>query len=252
MEGIRKWFLGARWVCTGNGSGERGVSGATTITCTSNPVFLEPLPSGAGIGARVAEEVEIAVNVENGVMPGTYSNDIMMSGGGASANTVSDPVAVAPGIPGFGVAAWEGWFSNADGTTDTQAGSHPYTATFAVNFNQVASMARPGAKPRAGLRVGLQGTLKLFCRLVSLVIPVRCRSVRGRNWTPSTVPQHHRSARTRSMVAILGTGKVCNMVPPPGVPDEFAISIGGFKGPSTRVCAAATVTGSSSTSLSRT
>ena len=60
---------GARWVCTGNGSGERGVTGATTITCTSNPAFLEPLPSGTGKGARVAEEVGIAVNVENGVIP---------------------------------------------------------------------------------------------------------------------------------------------------------------------------------------
>ena len=31
---------GARWVCTGNGSGERNVDGATVITCTSNPAFL--------------------------------------------------------------------------------------------------------------------------------------------------------------------------------------------------------------------
>ncbi len=198
----------ARWFCTGNGSGERDVTGATTITCTSNPAALEPLPSGAGNGARVTEEVEIAVNVENGAIPGTYSNGVVMSGGGApTANTVSDPVSVGLGVPGFGVAAWEVWFSNANGTTDTQAGSHPYDATIAVNFNQVISRENPRGKPKAGTRVGLRGTLKLFCRLVSLVIPVRCRGARARNWTGSTVPRRRRSARMSSMRAVLGIGR---------------------------------------------
>ncbi len=138
LNGEDPGVRGARWVCTGNGTGERDVIGATTITCTSNPAFLEPLPSGAGKDARVTEEVGIAVSVENGMIPGTYSNGVVMSGGGATAaDTVSDPVSVGLGIPGFGVAAWEVWFSNADGTTDTQAGSHPYDATFAVNFNQL-------------------------------------------------------------------------------------------------------------------
>jgi len=38
--------LGARWRCTGNGSGEAGLTGATVLTCTSNPEFLQRLPSG--------------------------------------------------------------------------------------------------------------------------------------------------------------------------------------------------------------
>ncbi len=212
---------GARWVCTGNGSGELDVTGATTITCTSNPAFLEPLPSGAGSSARVTEEVGIAVNVENGMLPGTYSNGVVMSGGGASAaNTVSDPVSIGSGIPGFGVAAWDVWFSNADGTTDTQAGSHPYAATFALNFNQVPGGGTAGGAPRN----------------VEAVLPP------GFFGDPSAVPKCTRAqldglkcpAATQIGTDEIYNGSlgyrqgVFNVVPPPGVPDEFAVSIGGF------------------------
>ncbi len=221
---------GARWVCTGNGSGERDVTGATTITCTSNPAFLKPLPSGKGNGARVDEEVGIAVNVENGVIPGTYSNGIVMSGGGASAaNTVSDPVSIGSGIPGFGVAAWEVWFSNADGTTDTQAGSHPYTATFAINFNQVAT----GENAKGEIEGGNAGG---DVRNLEAVLPP------GFFGDPSAVPKCTRAqldAENCPAATQIGTDEiygdilayrqgVYNMVPPPGVPDEFAVSIAGF------------------------
>ena len=223
---------GARWVCTGNGSGERGVSGATTITCTSNPAFLEPLPSGTGKYARVAEEVEIAVNVENGVIPGTYSNGVVMSGGGATtANTVSDPVSVSSGIPGFGVAAWEVWFSNANGTTDTQAGSHPYTATFAINFNQVPDGENAKGEAEGGIAGGAPRSLEA-------VLPP------GFFGDPGAVPKCTRAqldGQKCPAASQIGTDEiyddslvifrlgVFNMVPPPGVPDEFAISLGGFK-----------------------
>ncbi len=44
--------------------------------------------------------------------------------------------------------------------------------------------------------------------------------------------------RYESTTAVSGTGSRCiNMVPPPGVPDEFAISIGGFHGDLRRGCA---------------
>ena len=221
---------GARWVCTGNGSGERDVSGATTITCTSNPAVLEPLPSGKGNGARVTEEVEIAVNVGNGMVAGTYSNGVVMSGGGASAaNTVSDPVSVGSGIPGFGVAAWEVWFSNADGTTDTQAGSHPYDATFAINFNQVAT----GENAKGATEGGPAGG---EARNLEAVLPP------GFFGDPSAVPKCTRAqldGQNCPAATQIGTDEiygnslgaregVYNMVPPPGVPDEFAISVGGF------------------------
>ena len=221
---------GARWVCTGNGSGERGVTGATTITCTSNPSVLEPLPSGKGKGARVTEEVGIAVNVENGVVPGTYSNGVVMSGGGASAaNTVSDPMSVGSGIPGFGIAAWDVWFSNADGTTDMQAGSHPYTATFAVNFNQVVT-----GETASGVAEG--GTTGGAPRNLEAVLPP------GFFGDPSAVPKCTRAqldGQSCPAASQIGTDEiygnslayrqgVYNMVPPPGVPDEFAVSIGGF------------------------
>ncbi len=221
---------GARWVCTGNGSGERGVSGATTITCTSNPASLEPLPSGAGNKARVTEEVGIAVNVENSALPGTYPNSVVMSGGGATvSNTVSDPVTVGLGIPGFGVAAWDVWFSNADGTTDTQAGSHPYAASFAVNFNQMITGENAKGESEGGIAGGL-------ARNIEAVLPP------GFFGDPSAVPKCTRAqldGQKCPAATQIGTNEiyvgdlsyrqgVFNMVPPPGVPDEFAVELAGF------------------------
>ncbi len=212
---------GPRWVCTGNGSGERDISGASIITCTSNPEFLPPLPHGAGTSITVTQEIGIAVNVENGTLPGTYSNGVVMSGGGASAsNTVSDPVTVGSGIPGFGVAAWDVWLSNADGTPDTQAGSHPYTATFAINFNQVPGGGTAGGAPRR----------------VEAVLPP------GFFGDPSAVPKCTRTqldggicpAATQIGIDVIYNGDlsyiepVFNMVPPPGVPDEFAVEVFGW------------------------
>ncbi len=226
------FFGGPRWVCTGNGSGERDIDGATTVTCTSNPKFLAPLPHGEAKGIKVGEEVDIAVSVESGVMPGTYDNDVTMSGGGATgSNSVSDPVSIGSGIPGFGVAAWEAWFANADGTTDTQAGSHPYTATFAVNFNQLEAL-NPKVPGEGG---GIAGG---FARSLEAVLPP------GFFGDPSAVPKctraqldgQHCPAASQIGIDVIYNGglsytqPVYNMAPPPGVPDEFAISIGGFHG----------------------
>ena len=102
------------------------------------------------------ERIGIAVRVEGDAAPGTFANGVVVGGGGAvSADSVSDPVTVGSWLPGFGFSSWDVWLSNADGTPDTQAGSHPYAATFAFDFNQLSSEER-GSAP-AACRWGSEG-----------------------------------------------------------------------------------------------
>ncbi len=210
----------ARWVCTGNGSGERDISGASVITCTSNPAALPSVPHGAGNSIREIERVGIDVQVEGGIVPGTLANGVVVGGGGAvAANSVSDPVTIGSSEPAFGFVGWDVWFSNADGTVDTQAGSHPYTASFALNFNELSDGQLAGGNVRT----------------LETVLPP------GLFGDPGAVPectraqldgQHCPAASQLGVAEAIDHGfvrePIFNMVPPPGVPNEFAIEVAGL------------------------
>ncbi len=69
-----------------------------------------------------------------------------VSGGGAAGVSVSRPIAVGEGGPvPFGVEQYELWPENADGSPDTQAGSHPFQLTTGIAVNQTADPNRPPA-----------------------------------------------------------------------------------------------------------
>ena len=82
---------------------------------------------------RIGIEVKVATDA-SGVLP----NNVTVAGGGADRvpTSVSDPLTASAQEAAFGLSGWNVWFSNADGTLDTQAGSHPYEATFALGFNE--------------------------------------------------------------------------------------------------------------------
>ncbi len=72
--------------------------------------------------------IGIAVEAE-GAASG-LKNRVSIAGGGALVPaSTEDPITVSTGVPTEAITQADGWFSNADGTIDTQAGSHPYTAT---------------------------------------------------------------------------------------------------------------------------
>ncbi len=226
---------GARWVCSGNGSGEHGVNGARTITCTSNPAFLPSVPSGAGQSTRAVERIGIAVRVEGGALQGTFTNGVVVGGGGAvGATSVSDPVTVGSWSPGLGFSGWDVWFSNADGTTDTQAGSHPYEATFAFTLNQVPSNERsPGARLVGGEVRSIESALPPGFFGDPGAVPECTRAQLDGQECPAASqigvdevgfePEEEEGGTTS-----FDRQSVFNMVPPPGVPDEFAFSVAGF------------------------
>jgi hypothetical protein len=114
------------WECTGT----------TTVTCTAEPGSATFPLAGGGAGAGHPMNVGILVEVADGTTEGALPNDVTVVGGGApTPASTSQPITVSSKPAGFGVATWNAWFSNKDGTIDTQAGSHPYAATFAFELN---------------------------------------------------------------------------------------------------------------------
>jgi hypothetical protein len=222
------------WVCTGNGPGSAPrVLDATVVTCKSN---VEKLPSIAGGGGypgfpthNPEPEVMIGVSVAQGASEGSVVNHATVAGGGAQTPaSTEDQVAISSNPAGFGIAGWDAWFSNADGTLDTQAGSHPYAATFTIDLNSVVN-AHGSLHPAGG-----------EFRHVDVNLPP------GLIGDPHAVPQCARQAflagvcPAASMVGIitvaisLGQGntltfQVFNMVPPSGMPAELAFNFGGIK-----------------------
>jgi hypothetical protein len=226
----------AFWVCTGNGGGAPpGVVGASVVTCTNNEEKSGLFSGGGGaptwgslnyIARNPQPVVGVAVDVQSGASEHETNRATIAGGGAATTASTSDAVTVSSVEPSFGVTGWDGWFSNADGTLDTQVGSHPYEATFGFDlaniFNQETNKASLGG-----------GEI----RTVEVELPP------GFVGDPTAVPQCPREqfdAEHCSLESMIGTTtayfadlspigiQVFNLVPPPGVPAEFGFSFQGL------------------------
>jgi len=137
-EGVTALYAGeifrrkAVWDCTGVGT--------SVVRCTNDPVNLPTFPGGGTpLGAGLPDPsltpllyIEVAVTGA----PRTVVNQATVAGGGGvDAASTTSPVDIGSTPAKFGVANWDVWFSKANGTLDTQAGSHPYTATFDLEVN---------------------------------------------------------------------------------------------------------------------
>jgi hypothetical protein len=230
------------WECTGNGGGPApGVVGATVVTCVNKAHKLSQeeadlgvIPGGGGaptfVPGPASEErvlqpvVGIAVDVQPGAEE-LETNHVVIAGGGAPAPaSTSDPVTVSAATPPFELSDWDGWFSNADGTIDTQAGSHPYEATF--SFDLASFLGGAGAKLTGG-----------EIKTLEVELPP------GFVGNPTAVPQCSRGEfvnETCPQASVIGKAAiyfanvpplafaVYNLVPPPGAPAEFAFSLQGL------------------------
>jgi hypothetical protein len=124
----------SQWKCTGNGLGGV-VFGATVVRCTTESGFR----GGGGVpGSEAGGEPEIALKVKLPATEETLMNQATISGGGAlGPASTSDPLRITSKPLPFGFAGWDMWASNANGTIDTQAGSHPYELTFVTSLNNL-------------------------------------------------------------------------------------------------------------------
>jgi hypothetical protein len=216
---------GILWHCSIGGEG-RVVTCTRTQPVPSGSVFLDP----SEIPGK--EEGPDAVGIKVQVAPGparTETNTATIAGGGAAAPAgTKDPVAVSSSVPGFGFSGFNGWASNADGTVDTQAGSHPYELTINFNINDYNIRTETNVVDNE--------------RNLDVNVPP------GVVGNPTAIPQCSRQAFDENACSpinqigvdrpILSTNSdrfgitpvipVYNLVPPKGMPAQFGFSIVGI------------------------
>jgi hypothetical protein len=112
--------------------GQEGCSGTTVVTCSISSVEPTAILSEF---TKIRIPVRVADDVANVPQP---VNRVTVSGGGAAAPGVDvSPMAFSSEPPTAGFSGFDAWTANADGTMDTQAGSHPYEMTVAIGFNAI-------------------------------------------------------------------------------------------------------------------
>jgi hypothetical protein len=220
------------WDCTGNGSGPApGVIGATVLTCTNDPVGLPVFAGGGGLPTMHHEDrgpdlqPELAIAVQASSEASGLTNRVTIAGGGAPAPaSTQDQVTVSSQPAPFGFAAWDAWASNADGTLDTQAGSHPYEMTFAFDLDTALTSGEgtpegylPDTDPR-----DIEVRLPPGIVADPLAVP-QCTRLQLDN---EDCPQASEVGLDEAypFVDDEDTSPVFNMVPPPGVAAEFALN----------------------------
>jgi hypothetical protein len=260
FETIGKYRL---WNCGGIGT--------NVVTCTNSETRLPSLPiktpRSSGVSAGETEEEEsqyggvfvtddnkgtiadlgIAVQVEPGTperhptsssceIEPAFCNHVTVAGGGAPmpAN-ISSPLQIGSQLSKFGFEGFDGWFSDADGTIDTQAGSHPYEAVFSFDLDTEA-IGGSGSEFRVADGQARNIVVNLPPGLVGNPTAVpRCTQ---EAFSTEECPA---STQVGFDVATAGLGSeagldfppfhltisVFNLVPPPGVPAQFGLALKG-------------------------
>jgi hypothetical protein len=205
-------------------------AGTTVVTCTNDATALPTIAPDDSESEQALEQIGVAVHVDPGAS-GMPSNAVTIAGGGAQADaSASNPVTISPVAAGFGFAGFDGWFTNADGTPDTQAGSHPYEATFGFDLNNVVLQGEASGFPEIAGGEVRNITVNLPPGLVgdpNAAAHCTRQQLDGERCPPSA----------QVGVARIGLGtfegghtfffkfSVFNMVPPPGQPAQFALTI---------------------------
>ncbi|HEV3071341.1 MAG TPA: hypothetical protein VGY76_07955 [Solirubrobacteraceae bacterium] len=222
-----------RWEC----------SGSTVVTCTSIPAGLPSFAGGGGLPEVAGESegplglthmtpiLDIVVKVAPNAVEGKSVNRVSVAGGGAAeAASSADPLTIASTPAGFGVAGFDGWFSNADGTLDRQAGSHPYAATFEIKLptalNQESALGSAGGKEPRDIAVSLPPGLVGDPGATPRCTHQELEHLFSANACPGDSQVGYLSVLAAPYAA--NPFQVFNMVPPRGVPVELGINVLGI------------------------
>ena len=228
------------WKCVGVDNGNAPeTSGAKTISCTNDPHNMPGIVGGGGNpggeeSPGLDPQLLIKVQLPHEEVTGT--NHVAIVGGGATTGAVtSNEVNVTSKLSPFGFAGWHAWFSNADGTLDTQAGSHPYEATFSFALKDILDGKNGWSAAGGGVR---ERGNPLEIRNIEVKLPS------GFVGDPTAVPQCEREqfdaekCPASSQIGILSTTilgglltrfRVYNVAPPAGVPNEIAFTLLGVE-----------------------
>lgn len=205
LTAIEAGYVGELWQCTLG----------SVVSCVNDPSNLPSIEPG---NVRL---LEIRVSASAAVS-GTAVNEVTVSGGGAltSANA-SDTVRFGSQAPSFGLETLDSWFSNADGTIDTQAGSHPYSLSLAFYVNNTGSV--PAGEVRdilVNAPPGIIGDPQAIPRCTrSQLNAEECPADSQIGMDEPAIGGLDPTNPIGSLPAF--QIPLYNMVPPPGVPAEF-------------------------------
>ncbi|HEY1689485.1 MAG TPA: hypothetical protein VGF95_11560, partial [Solirubrobacteraceae bacterium] len=220
----------------GLGTGEQwDCSVGSVVTCTNDAGHLPSIPAGE------MEFLAIAVDVSAGAS-GSATNEVTVAGGGtlSPATAVSTLNFGAPEAATFGFQRDDAWFSNANGTLDTQAGSHPYTLTVSLSLNNTGGLpAGEWRNIKFNLPPGLIGNptavprctaAQLDAQLCPTDSQVGVDRVSLGGLSPFYFEEGERPPiREFGDDFVLSAQlPVYNMVPPPGVPAQLGFSLVGL------------------------
>ena len=202
------------WNCTGT----------SVVTCNTGPGYKgieRPIPPG--YNNRIAIKVKAVGGSE------VTDNHVTVSGGGApSAAEVSDPFTIGTTNPSFGLSSFDAWFSSADGSVDTQAGSHPlsFTAEFGVNMDANGNLSgAPLRSVKVKLPPGIVGDPHAVAQCTRQQfdgVPfAACPPDTAVGTDLAALPQGTKNGDFEVEVPVY------NLVPPPGVPAQFGFTVFG-------------------------
>jgi hypothetical protein len=233
IHGGESAFVNGLWHCSIGGEGKLE---DRVVTCTRSHLIPPgaalylPEENNGGISHNEVGPERLGIQVK--VAPGPArkeTNLVTVTGGGAvSSAGASDPVVVNPSLPGFGFSGFNGWASNANGTVDTQAGSHPYELT--INFNMNDYEHNPNNQRNLDVSVppGLVGN--------PTAIPQCPRKLFDENNCPSKdqigVDRPELNPQGESGSEQFGLSwliPVYNLVPPKGMPAQFGFDLIGIQ-----------------------
>ncbi|HUN78955.1 MAG TPA: hypothetical protein VMU32_08555 [Solirubrobacteraceae bacterium] len=211
------------WVCTGK----------IVVKCAANLARMPHFAGGAGgsggEGNHTNFTPQIAIEVR--ALPGAAEHELShatVAGGGASTPaSTTEPITISSAVPPFGFSEWDVWFSNENGTIDTQAGSHPYAATFSFTLNSVPLAESPRFTPAGGQVRNIE--VRLPPGFVGNPNAVAQCTLREFEEKEVCKPESQIGFDDVALIggALVFRFPVYNMVPPPGVSAEFAFAIAG-------------------------
>src|ERR1700722_3184728 len=113
---------------------------AREVTCTLEEGIAEIFLPGPYSNIEAQIKVKVAPTAKSG-----EENGVSIGGGGAASTTTSTPITVDSTPTTFGLERYELLPENADGSPDTQPGSHPFQLTTDLALNQTGNPEKPPA-----------------------------------------------------------------------------------------------------------
>jgi hypothetical protein len=197
-----------------------------SVTCSPGPPITCTDPQSTPLQPGMAMEMAVPVDVDPSAPASVTTSATVTGGGAASDASTSEPTTISSTPAPFALTSFDSSATNADGSTDTQAGSHPFQLTTSLNLTTKLDPSG-NAEPSSSLKT------------VDVALPP------GMIGDPTATPRcPHAQLNSLflscpadsqvGVVTILGTGlfgradgtrPVYNMVPPPGMPAQFGFRV---------------------------